>query len=49
MFERFTSPSSWQTIRVPRALSLKEVHELREDRAILELLDNMRNLTAQVQ
>ena len=50
MAERdITSPPLQQPVRVPRGLSLEQAHELRRDRAILEIQENIRTLTAQIQ
>jgi len=39
------SPLPQQHVRVPRGLSLKQAHELRTDRAILKMQENIRALT----
>jgi len=36
-------------VRVPRGLSLEQAHQLRRDRAILEIQENIRALPAQIQ
>jgi len=44
-----TSLPPQQPMRVPRGLSLEQAHEFRRDRAILEMQENIRALTAQIQ
>ena len=44
-----TSPPPQQPVRVPRGLSLKQAYELRRDRAILEMQENIKTLRAQIQ
>jgi len=44
-----TSPPPQQPVRVPRGLYLEQAHELRRDRASLEMKERIRTLATQIQ